>query len=45
LNPSRILPTQRDDPEVQRAVARFAASRELGVARLAALADQGGSPA
>jgi hypothetical protein len=41
LNPSRVDPSQRDDPVVQRAAARLADSRGRGLARLAALADEG----
>jgi hypothetical protein len=42
LNPSRVDPSRRDEPAVQRAAARLADSREHGLARLAALANEGG---
>jgi hypothetical protein len=38
LNPSRMEPARRDDPAVQSVAARLAEVRELGLARLAALA-------
>jgi hypothetical protein len=40
LNPSRIEPFQRDDPAVQRAAARLADHRELGLAKLASFGGE-----
>jgi hypothetical protein len=40
LNPSRIEPSQRDDPAVRAAVARVAANAEQGLARLAEFAHE-----
>lgn len=40
LNPARVEPSQRDDPAVQAAAARLAASAERGLARMAELADE-----
>jgi hypothetical protein len=40
LNPSRIEPSQRDDPAVQAASARLADSAEHGLARMAELANE-----
>jgi len=42
LNPSRIDPSQRDDPSVRHEAARLAEWRERGLARLTALASEGG---
>lgn len=39
LNPAKVEPSQRDDPTVQAASARFADHVEAGLARLAALAE------
>lgn len=38
LNPARIRPSQREEPAVQAATARFAAARDAGLAGLRALA-------
>jgi hypothetical protein len=38
LNPARIEPSQRNDPEVQAAAARLADGAEHGLARMAELA-------
>ena len=40
LNPARITPSQRDDPEVQAAAARLADVAEGGLRQLAALAHE-----
>jgi hypothetical protein len=39
LNPAKVEPSQRDDPEVQAASARLAAHLEAGLERLAELAE------
>jgi hypothetical protein len=39
LNPSRIEPSQRDDPDVQAAAARLAAHSEQGLARMEELLE------
>jgi hypothetical protein len=41
LNPARVEPSQRDEPEVQAATARLADVAEAGLTRLAELADAG----
>ncbi len=41
LNPARIDPSRRDDPDVVAAAARLAAVREEGLAALTALAQEG----
>jgi hypothetical protein len=41
LNPSRVDASRRDDPVVQAAATRLAGTRETGLARLSALADEG----
>ena len=41
LNPSRVEPSQRDDPAVQQAAARLADTRERGLAALTAMAQEG----
>jgi hypothetical protein len=41
LNPARIQPSQRDDPAVQAASARVAATGERGLVRMAELAGEG----
>jgi hypothetical protein len=40
LNPARVEPAQRDDPEVRAATERLAEVAERGLVRLAALADE-----
>lgn len=40
LNPSRMLPEQRDDPRVQAAAARLADHAELGLERMSQLAHE-----
>jgi hypothetical protein len=40
LNPARMEPSQRDDPAVQAAAARFADGVEPGLARMAELAHE-----
>jgi hypothetical protein len=40
LNPSRIEPSQRDEPAVQAAAGRLAAHAEPGLTRMAELADE-----
>ena len=40
LNPARIEPHQRDEPEVQAASARLADVAPLGLTRMAELADE-----
>jgi hypothetical protein len=40
LNPSRVDPSQRDDPAVRAAAARLAAAAELGLPRLSELAGE-----
>lgn len=40
LNPSRVPPARRDDPDVRAARARFDASAGLGLARMADLGDE-----
>ena len=40
LNPARVQPAQRDDPEVQAVTGRLGGVAEQGLARLAALADE-----
>jgi hypothetical protein len=40
LNPSRVLPSQRSDPEVEAAASRLAGVAEQGLARMADLAHE-----
>jgi hypothetical protein len=40
LNPARVEPSQRDDPEVQAAAARLANNAEGGFIRMAELAHE-----
>jgi hypothetical protein len=39
LNPARVDPARRDEPEVQAAASRLAASRDVGLARLVAFGE------